>query len=105
MKSLMKIALLTIVSSSVVNVYAEQEPTHKHYKATMKGESHAGATAGEVADQKSEGIPKHKHYKATMPGESHQDFVESNYSNNSDGESEPTHKHYKGPMKGEKHNQ
>jgi hypothetical protein len=105
MKSLMKIALLAIISFSVVNVYAAQEPTHKHYKATMKGESHGSSTAETAADQKSEEIPKHKHYKATMPGESHQDFVEGNYPENENVEGEPMHKHYKGTMKGEKHNQ
>ena len=105
MKSLIKIALLAIISSSVVNVYAEQEPTHKHYKATMEGESHGNSTAEAADDKKSEEMPTHKHYKATMPGESHQDFVEGNYPENEDGESEPTHKHYKATMKGEKHNQ
>jgi hypothetical protein len=105
MKSLMKIAFLAIISSSVVNGYAEQDPTHKHYKATMKGESHESSTAETATDKKSGEMPTHKHYKATMPGKSHQDSVEGNYPENTGGESDPTHKHYKGTMKGEKHNQ
>tara|TARA_R110001592_G_scaffold3113_1_gene17410 strand:+ start:7083 stop:7400 length:318 start_codon:yes stop_codon:yes gene_type:complete len=105
MKSALKIALLVVISSSVANVYAEQESTHKHYKATMKGESHGSSTTEAAVDKKSEENPKHKHYKATMPVESHQDFVEGDYSESADEESEPTHKHYKGTMKGEKHNQ
>ncbi|MBV1928342.1 MAG: hypothetical protein KUG81_02365 [Gammaproteobacteria bacterium] len=105
MNNFIKIALLTLVYFSVVNVYAEQEPTHKHSKATMAGESHGSSELATATDQNSEEMPKHKHYKVTMPGESHQDFVEDKYPKNTAKKSEPTHKHYKGTMKGESHNE
>lgn len=103
MKNFMKISLLVIISSAVVTVYAEQEPTHKHYKATMSGKSHSNSESATKTDKITEDTPTHKHYKATMPGESHQDYEEGNNPKSTDNASDPTHKHYKATMKGEKH--
>ncbi|MEX1670248.1 hypothetical protein AB4876_15110 [Zhongshania guokunii] len=105
MNNFIRFSLLVIISSAAVTVYAEQEPTHKHYKATMPGESHSNSESATKTDKNAEAMPTHKNYKATMPGESHQDYKEGNYPKSTNKENDPTHKHYKATMEGEKHNQ
>ncbi len=104
MKNYLNVVLVSLVSLLAVNVHAEEDMSHKHYKATMKGESH-GSSKETSADQEPVGKSNHKHYKATMPAESHQDYVEGNYQESNSKEGSPKHKHYKSTMKGEKHNQ
>lgn len=105
---LFAILFVTLISVPVV---AETEPTHKHYKATMSGESHNKRSEQDSAASK-EATPDrqtHKHHKATMPKASHQEYVDSQGSETSsetdeDTKKQKTHKHGKATMSGEKHN-
>lgn len=102
MKKLVKIAGYILFSVTVFGAYADDESSHKHYKAEMPGKSHAEYTAGKVKEKVTKEAPKHKHYKATMPGETHEDYVEGNYPKKDAVEMEK-HKHYKATMEGESH--
>lgn len=87
------------------------EKTHKHYKATMPGESHKAYTDSQKTEkqttEKTDTKKSHEHYKASMPGETHQKYVEDQKKNagkeKAPAAGEKTHKHYKATMPGESH--
>lgn len=104
--------LTTLVSFAAI---AEPEPTHKHNKATMSGESHSEHMKQEKppTEEATPAQPTHKHHKVTMPEASHSEYVKSQEnrdrpemeSNPDETESDmKTHKHNKATMSGEKHN-
>ena len=103
-------ASITIFSLSLTAT-AEETDSHKHYKATMPGASHAEYTErqSEEANGGSKPAAKPKHAMRNgvqMTGRTHREHIVEN--GNSDQESsvdtKKTHKHYKQTMKGEKHN-
>ena len=89
--------------------FAEENASHKHYKATMPEASHKEymeKKSDDVAENQDAATPKHTMRNGVkMTEKTHREHIEKGKQNHDDAKEEDksTHKHYKATMKGDKH--
>ncbi len=89
--------------------FAEENASHKHYKATMPEASHKDymeKKSEDSAENQDTAAPKHTMRNGVkMTGKAHREHIEKGKQNHDAAKEEDksTHKHYKATMKGDKH--